>query len=115
MSGSIAEEIRQGALKELDRIADEAVEIMRSECPQKGKNVWTTGNLAKSIHKESEGEFVRLVGTDVPYAKFVEHGRRDVRPVRAKALYLKGLNIWTDYASFAPAQNFVEKTIAKLK
>ena len=115
MTGSLVNEILDGAKKELDRIADEAVTIMSAECPQAGKNPWTTGALAASIHKEDTGEFSRDVGTDLDYAKFVEHGRGDVKPVRAKTLFLKGLNIRTDYASFAPAQNFVEKTIAKLK
>lgn len=115
MTGSLVEDIKDGAKKELDRIADEAVDIMKAEVPQAGEHPWSTGNLAKSIHKESEGEFVRYVGSNLGYARFVEHGRRDVKPVNAKALYLKGLNIWTDYASFAPAQNFLEKTIAKLK
>lgn len=114
MTGSLVKDIKDQAKKELDRIADDAVTIMRSEVPQAGKNPWSTGKLAASITKESGGEFVRYVGTNLFYAKFVENGRGDVRPVNAKALYLKGLNIWTDYASYAPAQNFLEKTIAKL-
>ena len=125
MRGSIAAEIKDQAIKELDRIADEAVTLMKGFCPKGGKP-WSTGNLKASIHKESAGEYARLVGTDVrgengfPYARSVDQGRRGVKPQRyffsgedEPRLYLKGYDVWLrpgQSVAGASAQHFVENT-----
>lgn len=125
MSGSIAEEIKRQAIKELDQIADDAVVIMKGYCPQGGKP-WSTGRLKASIHKEAAGEFARLVGTDVrgennfPYARSVDQGRGPVSPQRyffpnedKPRLYLKGYDVWLrpgQSVKGAKAQHFVENT-----
>lgn len=125
MTGSVAKEIKQQAIEELEKISDEAVLLMKSFCPQGGKP-WSTGKLKASIHKESGGELVRLVGTDVrgengfPYARSVDQGRKEVKPQNfyfkgedKPRLYLKGYNVWLrpgQAAGPAPAQKFVERT-----
>lgn len=123
---SLKGDIDKIIVKELDRVADKAVVIMRAESPQRGKNPWTTGALAASVHKEVTGERERVVGSWLYYAKFVQDGRGVVRPKRVyhhpwdeePSLYMKGLGFWLrpgQPANSAPAQHIVEKTLAKLK
>lgn len=115
---SLRSDLEQIMIKELDRVSDEAVTIMRAESPQKGKNPWTTGALAASVHKETVDKFTRTVGSDLEYAKYVQNGRGPVYPKPDNpwgAVYLKGLNVWRPAAGSAPAQHVVEKTLAKLK
>ena len=122
---SLVGDVEQIMIKVLDETADKAVNIMRAESPQAGKNPWTTGTLAASVHKTNTGKFTRTVGSDLFYAKFVQNGRGTVTPQRvyrhpwdeAPSLYLKGLGFWMrpgQSAAPAPAQHVVEKTIAKL-
>lgn len=125
MSGSVAEEIRKQAVRELDKIADEAVSLMKGFCPKPNKP-WSTGKLKASIHKENGGEFVRLVGSNVkgengfPYSIAVDQGRRGVSPKNyffpgedQPRLYLKGYDVWLrpgQSVGGADAQEFVKHT-----
>lgn len=111
MIGNLEAEIEKLAKEELERVADQAVSIMKAET---SGGPYSEGYLSMSIIKLETGDLEREVGTDVEYAKYVENGRGPVFPKNGKALYLKGLDIFRAYASFAPAQNFLEKTIAKL-
>ncbi len=126
---SLKGDIEQIMIKELDRISDKATRIMRAESPQRGKNPWTTGALAASVHKETTGRFTRTVGSNLEYAKYVQNGRGPVSPKNyfrydifgrrddEPSLYLKGLGFWMppgESVGPAPAQHVVEKTIAKL-
>lgn len=56
------------------RIADEGVAIMKEEVPH-----GETGELSKSIFSDINGNTI-FVGTEIEYAKYVVHGRREVRP-----------------------------------
>lgn len=69
----------------LDRVSDQARDIMRAEIDNHTSHE-ATGSLRDSITVERVSENARSVGTDLDYAKFVNDGRGDVYPVRAKAL-----------------------------
>lgn len=104
-------EVENLIIKELDRVSDQAVSIMKSET---SGGPYSEGYLSMSISKLELDKFSREVGSDVEYSTYVENGRGPAAAKNGKALYLKGLGIFRAWVSFAPAQNFLEKTIAKL-
>ena len=63
------------------KIGREGEAIMQSEVPV------DTGKLPASIGWRMLSTSTISIGTDIPYAKYVEHGRGEVRPVRRKALH----------------------------
>lgn len=69
----------------LDKVSDQAKEIMQGHIAN-GTSSQATGRLRDSINVVPVSESARSVGTDLDYAKFVNGGRGDVYPVKAKAL-----------------------------
>lgn len=84
--------------KQINEIANRAVEIMKEEAPS------DTGKLRESIKKEQVSNNEIFVGTDLEYAYYVEHGRGEVKPKRAKALWGDGIDKhWTKYWGSRPS------------
>ena len=70
-------------------------------------------NLLNSIEIEEESETSYIVGANIAhfYPLCVEKGRREVRPITAKALHwftLSGTEIFSQYSSPAPPRPFVK-------
>ncbi|MEM3646560.1 MAG: HK97 gp10 family phage protein [Thermofilum sp.] len=103
---------REAVPRILDEAAGFARRIMYDYAPKR------TGRLAESITVESPGAFERRVGPTVEYAKYVEHGRGPVYPVRARALRIEletGEVIFRKRAGPAPGAHFVESTAYEVR
>lgn len=114
---SFKSECLQAIKDEMENVASDAQTIMRSEVVRTCNKGFATGRLAGSITKVQESEYGWKVGSPLDYASYVDEGRDEVWPVRAKALYLKGLNFWMPPGvpvGPAAAKHFVENTKAKL-
>lgn len=99
-----------GAIEKLlqlpEKIGRAGAEIMRDEVPNK------TGALAASVTYEVSGDTI-FIYTDKPYAKYVEYGRGEVRPVRAKALHWD--DVFAMYSSPTKPNDFVGRTKQRLE
>lgn len=102
---------REAAPRILDEAAGFARRVMYDYAPKR------TGRLAESITVESHGALERRVGPTVEYAKYVEHGRGPVYPVRARALRIEldGEVIFRKRAGPAPGAHFVERTAYEVR
>lgn len=79
-----------------------------------------TGALVQSIDIVQSSEGYYLIGTDIIhfYPLCVEKGRRDVYPIRAKALHyftLSGVEIFSKHSGPAPAKPFVQPAFEAVK
>lgn len=63
------------------KIGQAGKEIMQGEVPV------DTGKLQGSVGWRMLSTSTISIGTDIPYAKYVEYGRGEVKPVRRKALH----------------------------
>ncbi len=78
------------------------------------------GGLLRSIEIEDESDTSYIIGTNIThfYPLCVEKGRREVRPVTAKALHwftLSGTEIFSKYSSPAPPRPFVKPAYEQTK
>jgi phage gpG-like protein len=69
----------------------------------------TKGNLAASITVRRDGAHARTIGTDLPYATFVENGRPAITAAPGKALRFEvaGRVVFAKHVAAAPAQHFM--------
>ena len=77
-----------------DRVSNVAQQTMKEQV-YAGRTNKKSGALGGSIVKEKEGEFMWFVGSYVSYARIINDGRREVRPVNGKWL------VWED-VPYAP-------------
>ncbi len=90
-------------------VYDKCVPTLKGTCPS------DTGALRASIHAEKMSDRQYFVGTDMPYAKFADQGRKEVRPVVKQALWWSELDHPVMYAKEYGGSHFVEDAVAKLK
>lgn len=88
------------------KIGQAGQQIMQSEVPVK------TGKLQASIGWRMLSTSTISIGTDIPYAKFVEYGRGEVRPVRKKALHWD--DVFAMRSSPTKPNDFVGRTASRL-
>lgn len=89
------------------KVGEKGVEIMKNEVPYK------KGGLYNSIKYEVMGSSV-FIGTDKEYAKYVEYGRGEVRPVKKQALMWEGLPHPVMRSSPTKPNDFVGRTASQL-
>lgn len=73
-----------------------------------------TGELNASINILEEGDKYIIVGSDLPYAGYIEYGRGPVRPVNAKFLHYftkDGKEIFSKYSKATEPSPFLEPAV----
>lgn len=90
-------------------VYDKCVPTLKGTCPS------DTSALRASIHAEKMSDRQYFVGTDMPYAKFADQGRKEVRPVVKQALWWTDLPHPVPYAKPFAGHHFVDEAVAKLK
>ena len=96
-----------GAISALEALGPKIAAI--GESTMKGIAPARSGALRGSIHQEQQGSETWFVGTDLYYAYYVDQGRGDVWPIRARALRFED-GSFHPHARPAKAQNFAKKT-----
>ena len=96
-----------GAIGALEALGPKIAAI--GESTMKGLAPARSGTLRGSIHTEQQGSSTWFVGTDLYYAYYVDQGRRDVWPIRARALRFEDGSFHA-HAGPAKAQNFAKRT-----
>ena len=105
------------ALRTIDRAVAEETKAVMERCIHNGVGKvgdanYSKGNLERSI-RIVERDGVYYVGSNLPYAKYVDRGRGSVVPIRAKTLVFKspdGRTIRTKYAKPMQGIHFVAET-----
>lgn len=84
---------------------EEVVDVMKSEAPER------TGALRESIAADRIKTTLYFVGPNVDYAKYVENGRGEVRPVKKKALHwFDGGDVFAMRSRAVKPNPFVKRT-----
>lgn len=98
------------------KIGAKGVEVMKEEFNHKDRP-YATGETTKSFHYEVMGDFI-FIGASTPGAKWVEHGRGEVRPKRANMLHWKsptGGDVFAMRARPVKADKYIERTARRLE
>jgi len=96
----------------LDQLANEIISEARSNL-QNDTHVYT-GELNASIKVLDKGSHYVIVGSELPYAGYIEYGRGPVRPINAEYLHYftkDGKEIFSKFSKATEPSPFLEPAV----